>query len=110
MRSLGATEAFDYRSPSVTSDILELCSPTRTEEPAVPLILDCIGSLKGTIEPITKIAQSGTKVAVLLPIIVKDSSDESIPEYAMDVSAAAPWAKGVDAVGVRTHSYLNVSY
>lgn len=109
MRSLGATEAFDYRSPSVTSDILGLCSPTPTGEPVIPLILDCIGSLKGTVEPITKLAQSGTKVAVLLPIIVKDSTEESVPEYAMDVSAIAPWAKGVDAVGVRTHFYLNVS-
>ena len=110
MRSLGATETFDYRSPSVTSDILELCPPTSTGEPAIPLILDCIGSLKGTVEPITKLAQNGTKVAVLLPIIVKDSSEESMPEYSMDISAAAPWVKGVDAVGVRTHFYLNVSY
>lgn len=110
MRSLGAMECFDYRSPSVTSDILESCAPQRTGEPSIPLILDCIGSLKGTVEPITKIAQSGAKVAVLLPIIVKDSSDESMPEYAMDVSTAAPWAKGVDAVGVRTHFYLNVSH
>ena len=110
MRALGAMQVFDYRSPSVTGDILESCSPARTGEPSIPLILDCIGSLKGTVEPITKIAQSGTKVAVLLPIIVKDSSDESMPEYAMDVPVAAPWAKGVDAVGVRTHFYLNVSY
>ena len=109
MRSLGAIEVFDYRSPSVNSDILESGSHARSGEPAIPLVLDCIGSLKGTVEPIAKIAQDGAKVAVLLPIIVKDSSDESMPEYAMDVSGTAPWAKGVDAVGVRTHFYLNVS-
>ena len=94
----------------MTSEILDLCLPAPTGEPAIPLILDCIGSLKGTVEPITKLAQSGAKVAVLLPIIVKDSSDESMPEYAMDVSRTAQWANGVDAVGVRTHFYLNVSH
>ena len=110
MRSFGTVEVFDYRSPSVTSDILGTGSHARSGEPAIPLILDCIGSLKGTVEQIAKLAQDGAIVAVLLPIIVKDSSDESMPEYAMDVSGSAPWAKGVDAVGVRTHFYLNVSH
>ena len=109
MRSLGAAKAFDYRSSSVTDEILEACSSDSASQPAIPLILDCIGSLKGTLEPIVRLAQKGTKVAVLLPIIVKDSTEETMPEYAMDVAAAVPWAEGVEATGVRTHFYLDVS-
>ena len=109
MRSLGAAKTFDYRNPSVTDEILEACSSDSALEPAIPLILDCIGSLKGTLEPIVRLAQKGTKVAVLLPIIVKDSTEESVPEYAMDVATAVPWAEGVEATGVRTHFYLDVS-
>lgn len=110
MRSLGAAKVFDYRSPSVTSDILEACSSTPDGQRDIPLIVDCIGSLRGTVEPLTRVAQKGSKVAVLLPIIVKDSTNNSLPEYAMDVSAIAPWPEGVDATGVRTHSYLNVGF
>ena len=109
IRSLGAAKVFDYRSPSVTSDILEACAMTVKEKPAVPLILDCIGSSKGTVEPITKIAQKGSIVAVLLPIILKDSTEDSLPEYTFDVAAAASWAEGVNTIGVRTHFYLDVS-
>lgn len=110
MRSLGAAQVFDYRSLSVTDEILEACLSGSTAQPAIPLILDCIGSLKGTLQPITRLAQKGSIVAVLLPIIVKDSTEESLPEYAMDVAAAVLWAKGVEATGVRTHFYLDVSF
>ena len=75
----------------------------------IPLIYDCIGSAKGSLAPIAKIAQRGARVAVLLPVIVKDSSDTDMPEYEMDVEAAASWAEGVVAEGVRTHFYLDVS-
>ena len=109
LRSLGAAQVFDYRSPKVTAEILEACSSTRDELPRIPLILDCIGSLKGTLEPVARIAQQGSKVAVLLPIIVKDSTEDSMPEYAMDAHVAVQWAEGVRAVGIRTHFYLQVS-
>lgn len=110
MRSLGATTVFDYRSPTVVDDILDAAPRPVGGEPSIPLILDCIGSLKGSVKPVAKLAQNGSKVAVLLPVIVRDSTDEMTPEYAMDVQAAAPWAEGVEALGVRTHFYLQVSH
>jgi hypothetical protein len=76
--------------------------------PAVPFIFDCIGSKSGSIAQLAKIAQKGTKVAVLLPVIIRDASDEDAPEYAMDVQSAAEWEEGVDARGVRTHFYQEV--
>ncbi|KAF1972107.1 GroES-like protein [Bimuria novae-zelandiae CBS 107.79] len=97
LRSLGATHTFDYHDPDVVSQILAL-GPH-------PRILDCIGHAAGSIAPIAKIAKSGAKVAVLLPVIVRDSSETEDPAYEMDVMKAADWAKGVEVRGVRTHFY-----
>ena len=102
LRSLGALEVFDYRDPSIVKSILDAYG-------AIPFILDCIGSKDGSIAPIAKIARKGSKVAILLPVIMKDSTETEEPVYEMDVEKAAAWAEGVDARGVRTHFYLQVS-
>lgn len=104
LRSLGAKEVFDYNDADIVSNILK-----GSGESGIPLILDCIGSKFGSIFPIAQIAKGGAKVAILLPVIVKDSSETEDPEYEMDVRAAATWDDDVDVRGVRTHFYLNVS-
>ena len=101
LKSLGALKVFDYRDPDATKLILD-------EFGTIPFILDCIGSKDGSVAPIAKIAKKGTKAAILLPIIVKDSTETEEPVYEMDVEKAADWADGVDARGVRTHFYLQV--
>lgn len=73
-------------------------------------VLDCIGSKTGSLAPIAQIARKGATIAVLLPVIVRDSSEEEAPEYDWDVQAAAAWQEGVVARGVRTHFYLEVSW
>jgi NADPH:quinone reductase-like Zn-dependent oxidoreductase len=102
LKSFGASQLFDYRDPNVAQLILDAVGN-------VPLILDCIGSLNGSVAPIAKIAKKGSKVAILLPVIVKDSTETEDPVYEMDVRAVANWAEGVEARGVRTHHYLQVS-
>jgi D-arabinose 1-dehydrogenase-like Zn-dependent alcohol dehydrogenase len=109
LRSFGATEVFDYKNPDVTAQILDSAKSLGGTGPVIPFVLDCIGSKYGTLSPIAKVAQKGTKVAVLLPVIVRDASDTEAPEYAMDVQASAQWVEGVIASGVRTHFYLDVS-
>ncbi|KAI7816637.1 chaperonin 10-like protein [Gamsiella multidivaricata] len=106
LKNLGATVCFDYRKPDVVNNILDYLKDA--EEPKVPYILDCIGSLNGTLEPLAKIAQRGSRVAVMLPVIVKDASEEEEPVYEMDVSKCLPgkWANGAIVRGVRTHFYL----
>ncbi|KAG0276263.1 hypothetical protein BGZ96_003394 [Linnemannia gamsii] len=106
LKNLGATICFDYRKPNVVNNILDYLQDA--EEPKVPYILDCIGSLNGTLEPLAKIAQRGSRVAVMLPVIVKDASEEEEPVYEMDVSKCLPgkWADGAIVHGVRTHFYL----
>jgi NADPH:quinone reductase-like Zn-dependent oxidoreductase len=103
LSSYGAKHCFDYRSPSVASDILAAAGGN------VSFVLDCIGSKDGSLAPLAKVASKGTKVAVLLPVIVKDASETEAPEYSMDVEGSAPWTEGVEARGVRTHFYLDVS-
>jgi NADPH-dependent curcumin reductase CurA len=106
LRSLGATHVFDYRDPDVSKRIIEA---VEKKIPAIPFVFDCIGSKSGSLAPLAKIAQKGTKVAVLLPVILKDATEEEAPEYAMDVQPHAPWVEGVDVRGVRTHFYKEVS-
>lgn len=105
LRSYGATQVFNYRDTDVVQQI-QAAAPE-----GIPFIIDNIGSLHGTIAPLTRIAKNGSRVAILLPVIIHDATVEAAPEYSFDVVAAAssisaPWAKGVEARGVRTHFYL----
>jgi hypothetical protein len=95
---------YDYNDSDVVPSILQGAGSG-----GISFVFDCIGSKQGSIAPISQIAVRGTRVAILLPVIVKDSTDEQDPEYEMDVEKAADWAQGVDVRGVRTHFYLNVS-
>lgn len=103
LRSLGANAAFDYNDTEVVASI-----QAATAGP-ITLILDCIGSKSGSIEPIARIAKRGARVAILLPVIMRDWSETDDPIYDMDVTKAARWEDGVDARGVRTHFYADVS-
>ncbi|KAF3059334.1 hypothetical protein GL218_05024 [Daldinia childiae] len=78
---------------------------SKGDAPAFPLIVDCIGSQDGSVGPISKIAQSGTTVAIMLPVIVKHATETDVPEYSMDASTSAQWADGVNVRGVRTFFY-----
>lgn len=102
--SLGANAVFDYNDDSVVADI-----NNAGDKAGIPLFFDCIGSKYGSIAPIAQLAKRGSRVAVLLPVVVKDSTEHESPEYEMDVLKAAIWSDGVDARGVRTHFYPNVS-
>ena len=92
----------------VAAQILDFAKSLGGTGPVIPFVLDCIGSKLGTLAPIAKIAQKGTKVAVLLPVTVRDASETVALEYSMDVQASAGWVEGVTVSGVRTHFYLNV--
>ncbi|CAK7211296.1 hypothetical protein SBRCBS47491_001075 [Sporothrix bragantina] len=105
LRSLGARHTFDYRDVDVASKIQRAVDNNTRTGPAVPFVLDCIASQQGSLTQIAGVAQKGTRVAALLPVIVRDATDDVAPEYAMNVQAAVDWAEGVEARGVRTHFY-----
>lgn len=109
LRQLGATEVFSYRDQNVTQALLDAGAKIQGDaKPAFPMIIDCIGSLEGSLEPISKVAQSGATVAVMLPVILIHASEEQIPEFSMDASTAIQWGEGVNARGVRTHFVYTV--
>ena len=101
--SFGAKHAFDYNRASVVDEILERAGGE------VNWVLDCIGSKYGSLAPVAKIVKEGAKVAVLLPVVVQNSSETQDPIYEMDAGKVASWGAGVDVRGVRTHFYLDVS-
>ncbi|EXJ92113.1 hypothetical protein A1O3_00663 [Capronia epimyces CBS 606.96] len=107
LQAYGAAKSFDYRdrAGNVEQQILDFVA-AQAPTARIAYILDCIGSLEGSVRPVARIARAGAKVAVMLPVIVKDAADGVKPEYDMDVKAVADWADGVQAVGVRTHFYL----
>lgn len=114
LKRLGATVCVDYNSPNAVEEVLSLTSAAGGEEPRIPLIVDCIGSREGTLRPLTKIAEKGSRVAIMLPVINVHSSTEdttSLPEYEMDVSKILTdeWKEGVQLKGTRTHFYWHVS-
>ncbi|MCJ1311654.1 hypothetical protein MMC25_005327 [Agyrium rufum] len=106
LRSLGAAHVFDYRDPEVSRHTMEA---VEEQTPVIPFIFDCIGSKSGSLAGVAKIAQSGTRVAVLLPVILQDTTVDVAPEYSLEVQPHAQWVEGVQLRGVRTHFYMKVS-
>jgi hypothetical protein len=102
----GAVQCFDYRQGDVTANILSYVSGKSSQGPAIKYIMDAVGSGSGSVVPISKLAQAGSKVAIMLPVILRDAAVGVEPEYEMDVTKCAGWASGVDARGVRTHFYV----
>lgn len=109
LRVLGARHVFDYRDAEVAASILKAAAAQADRTPVVPFVFDCAASQKGSVAHIAKIAQSGTRVAVLLPVVVRDATDDVAPEYLLDVQAAADWVDGVEVRGVLSLSYQEVS-
>lgn len=113
LRALGAARCFDYREADVVEKVLAAAADMAGASggPRVPLILDCIGSLEGTLRPLSRIAEKGARVAIMLPVIVRDASATQEPAYEMDVGKClvGEWAEGVELRGVRTHFYTEVS-
>ena len=55
-----------------------------------------------------RLLKRGVKVAVLLPVVVKDASETEAPMYSMDVEDWADWADRIEARGARAQLYLPV--
>jgi NADPH:quinone reductase-like Zn-dependent oxidoreductase len=104
LKNIGASAVVDYKDPNVAELLLSAAVQIRGDkQPAVPMVIDCIGSQEGSLRAIAQIAQRGTTVAIMLPVILKHASADQTPEYSMEVESAAPWMDGVEPKGVRTH-------
>lgn len=97
LTSLGAAQTFDYNDPTILAQLQNLG--------AVPVILDCIGSKPNSLATISQVATKDTKIAIMLPVIIRDASETEKPIYEMDITKVANWAPGTLPIGVRTHFY-----
>ena len=104
LRSLGATETYDYNSPD-DLDRLREALESQSQQGVRVKVLDNIGSVGGSMEPLARITPSGSLVAVLLPVIKIHAEEDRAPEYSMDTQSLVKWKEGVQTVGVRTHFY-----
>ena len=103
LKSLGATHAFDYNSPSLAEDIAKVVGG----DGKIKLVLDAV-TTETTLQAISKIASPQAKIAILLP--VKEGSNVTGDER-MHMSipdSFNPFAKSVTVVGVRTFLYQEV--
>jgi hypothetical protein len=71
----------DYGASDVNAAILEAAGAE-----GVKLVVDCIGSLRGSMKPSSRVVKSGAVVAVMLPVVVKDTSEPGGPSYEIDVT------------------------
>ncbi len=107
LKRYGAAHCFDYREGDVTEAIRAFVQQQSTSgDTTIKYIIDSIGSQTGSVQPISKIAQAGSIVAIMLPVIIRDAGDGVEPLYEMDVAKCAECAEGVEVRGVRTHFYL----
>ena len=105
LKRYGAKVCFDYRDGDVVENVKDFI---KEDSGDIGYIFDCIGSLDGSVRPVAKIAGAeGCRVAILLPVLVKDFAPGVIPEYEMDVVKCADWANGVVPLGVRTHFWMD---
>lgn len=111
LKELGAAACFDYGQRDVVDQISAHASSS-TSSPRIPFIIDCIGSLEGTLVPLSKVAEKGAKVAIMLPVIMSHASSTETPVYEMDAEKvlAGQWEEGVERRGVRTHFYPDNEY
>ncbi|KAF8955135.1 chaperonin 10-like protein [Flammula alnicola] len=107
LRSLGATNVFDYHSSTLVNDIAQLVGG----DGKVPLALDCIATTS-TLEVLTKIMSQPSKLAILLP--VKEGSkltgaleDALYPDVPKD---KVQFPEGVEILRIQAHLYIQDEY
>ncbi|KAF9486399.1 biotin/lipoyl attachment:Carbamoyl-phosphate synthase subunit L [Pholiota conissans] len=102
LRSLGATDTFDYRSPSLVEDI----GAAACGDGKILLAMDCVTS-EATLNILRKVMSPLGKLAILLPIkegvsVTNTIDKEMYWEVRRDKT---PFPEGTEIIGVRTFFY-----
>ncbi|KAG6808140.1 hypothetical protein H0H93_000535, partial [Arthromyces matolae] len=107
LKSIGATDTFDYNNPNLSSDVAKAVGGNGK----VPIVIDCIAT-ESTLKALADIVSPTGTAAILMPIkksntiTVKQASD-FIPGIPED---NAPFAKTVKTLNVRTFTFLQDTY
>lgn len=105
LKSLGATDVFDYNSPTIVEDVAEAVGG----DGKIDTVVDCI-TAESTISIISKLINPITgKVAILLPFKDGDALSGSDMKLSTEIPEAKnPLPKGVTVVPVSTFLYQEV--
>lgn len=99
LRSLGATDTFDYNSRNVTEQIVAAAGGP------VKLVFDAIGDEQNSLKPVSQIVGNGSKVAFLLPVRVGGYGSVGGVKWTTDVV----FPTGAELVPVAAGLYQKVS-
>ena len=106
LHSIGATDAIDYRSPSLVEDI----SAAVGGDGKVLLAVDCIAAENTSLKTLGSVMSPLGKLAILLPLkeggTVTNAPDQEM--YGEIRPEKTPFPKGTDLVYVRTFLYQQV--
>ncbi|PPQ99523.1 hypothetical protein CVT24_005313 [Panaeolus cyanescens] len=104
LRSLGATDTFDYSSPTLVEDIANVVGG----DGKVTIAVDCITN-ETTLNILKDIMSSSGKLAILLPIkegsSVTNTSHEERMYFEFPPDKKNPLPEGTQLIGVRTFLY-----
>lgn len=107
LRTLGATDLFDYNSPTLVDDINKAAGGPGK----LTLAVDCI-SAQSTMDIIVKVLSPTGSVALLLPVkegttLNNRVEDDLILDFPLP-EKLNPFQKGTNVIGVRTFFYQTV--
>lgn len=106
LHDLGATDTFDYNSPSLVEDV----SKAVGGDGKLLFAMDCI-TAEGTLAILGKMMSPFGKVAMLLPIKEGNTVTNGMeqPMFFELAEEKNPFPKGTEVIGVRTFLYIEVS-
>ncbi|KAG5352246.1 hypothetical protein C0989_003077 [Termitomyces sp. Mn162] len=106
LKSIGATDTFDYNSPNLVNDVAKAVGG----DGKVPVVVDCIAA-EPSMKALANIVSPTGKVAILLP--VKNSNTltvKQVSEFTDLPEDNAPFARSVRLYGVRTFTVFQDPY
>ncbi|KIJ54027.1 hypothetical protein M422DRAFT_25016 [Sphaerobolus stellatus SS14] len=101
LRSLGASDLFDYADHELSSKIL-----SANKGKPIKYVVDCI-SAESTLKQIAPVVAERSLVGLLLPIKEGSSLTTSGEMWLVLPDEKNPFAKGVECIGVKTFTYQN---
>jgi len=102
LHGLGASDTFDYASPTLVEDILRASGGT------VPLAVSCISSFT-TLAAISKVISGDGKLAIVLPITDSDSLVGNQVYFELPADRS-PFKPRVELIYIATFNYMMSNY
>jgi len=104
LKSLGATDVFDYSDPELSSKILSAAGGK-----PLKYAVDCV-TAEETLHKVAEVVGEGSIVSMLLPIKEGGSVTTKGEMWVELPEGINPFKKGVEVIGTRTFTFQEVGY